>query len=324
MVGPVRRLSPPEWCCMRAISALFERGLTYFPPLPGGRVEKPFYGYIFLLNAALIVWRPAGLWVPLFAVHCGIWVAISWLAHRADRRRSGAIHFFYLWYPQLCFLFFFEEVHLLARFIRPQWFDAFFIEFDYRLFGTHPTVWFEQIAAPGVTEFMSAMYFSYYLMIPLVGGALHYRKRWMEFEDMMVGCVLGYTTCYAIFYLVPVEGPYHTLRALQQVELHGGFFAAAMDLIEKYGRIHGGAFPSAHVVGAVVPWFAAWRHCRSLAIGMTPFVFGVFVSTVYGRYHYAVDILGGILVGTIAYWLALRWSKSARIRNLEGSRANHD
>jgi membrane-associated phospholipid phosphatase len=61
------------------------------------------------------------------------------------------------------------------------------------------------------------------------------------------------------------------------------------------------------VVGTVVPWFAAWRYSRTLAWSITPFVFGVLVSTVYGRYHYAADVLGGVVVGAVAYWLALKW-----------------
>jgi len=76
--------------------------------------------------------------------------------------------------------------------------------------------------------------------------------------------------------------------------------------VERFGRVHGGAFPSAHVVGALVPWLAARRFARRLAWGMAPLVLGVLVSTVYGGYHYVADILAGLVVGVTAWALVSR------------------
>ncbi len=274
--------------------------------LPGHCVDRVLLGYILILNAALLIWRPAGLWIPLFALHFAVVAAIVGLTAAAQGKESGAIHFCYRWYPQLCFLLFFEEVGILAHFIQPLWLDRFLIAFDCRLFGTHPTVWLQRYSRPWLTEIMQAFYFSYYLMLPSVGGFLYLRKRWREFEKAMCATALGYSLCYVIFYLFPVEGPYHTLVALHQTSLDGGFFAALMDLVERYGRVQGGAFPSAHVVGTLVPWLAARQHARKLAWGMTPFVVGVLLSTVYGRYHYVADVLAGLAVGVTAWIMTSR------------------
>jgi membrane-associated phospholipid phosphatase len=79
-----------------------------------------------------------------------------------------------------------------------------------------------------------------------------------------------------------------------------------MTQIERFGRVHGGAFPSTHVVGTFVSWLTAWRCLPRLAWVMTPFVAGMLLATIYGRYHYTADILAGIVVAFIAFEAARR------------------
>jgi hypothetical protein len=46
------------------------------------------------------------------------------------------------------------------------------------------------------------------------------------------------------------------------VALNGGFSTALIEAIERYGRVHGAAFPSAHVAGSMVAILCAWRYRR--------------------------------------------------------------
>lgn len=270
--------------------------------LPLSRVDKALLCYILMLNVAILWWRPAGVWTVALAGHFALAAGIVLLA-RLARGKAGAIRFFHLWYPQICFLIFFEEVGPLVHMIHPGWFDSYLIAFDYRLLGVHPTVWSEQYSSYWLTEIMQGSYFSYYLMLPVVGGVLYSRKRWLEFEALMMTAVLGYCTCYLFFYLFPVEGPFHTLAAMQSVTLQGGFFTELMDTLERYGRVHGGAFPSAHVVGSTVSLLVAWKYVRKLAWVMTPVILCMLIATIYGRYHYVADVLAGLLVATAAFFV---------------------
>src|SRR5262245_35573161 len=279
--------------------------------LPGGRVERILLSYLLALNCALLVWQPRG-WLPAVTVHCAMAAAILCLAQTA-RHPSGILHFLFHWYPQLCFLFFFEEVELLVHMFHPGWFDRYIMQFDLYWFRVHPTLWLEQYAAPWLTEIMQGCYFSYYLMLPAVGGLLYFRNRRPEFELLMTASAVGYTTCYGFFYLFPVEGPYHTLAPYYRGELAGGFFHSLMAQIERFGRVHGGAFPSTHVVGTFVSWLTAWRYLPKLAWGMTPFVAGMLLATIYGRYHYVADVLAGIAVAFIAFEAARRFPSSTSI-----------
>jgi membrane-associated phospholipid phosphatase len=74
--------------------------------------------------------------------------------------------------------------------------------------------------------------------------------------------------------------------------------------IQRAG-VHGNAFPSAHVAGAVVPLIFAWRYAPTLASWLSPLVVLLSVAAVYDRYHYASDVVAGIIVGGAAAGLVL-------------------
>src|SRR4029453_3690829 len=63
--------------------------------------------------------------------------------------------------------------------------------------------------------------------------------------------------------------------------------------VSARGGARGGAFPGAHVSGAVIVTLVAWRHQRRLAYLLLPITGGVMIATVYGRFHYVLDALAG-------------------------------
>jgi membrane-associated phospholipid phosphatase len=67
------------------------------------------------------------------------------------------------------------------------------------------------------------------------------------------------------------------------------------------GRVHGAAFPSAHVAGSMVAILASWRYRRWLFWLCLPFFASMCVATVYGRYHYVADVLAGLAVGAMGF-----------------------
>src|SRR4029453_16537497 len=63
--------------------------------------------------------------------------------------------------------------------------------------------------------------------------------------------------------------------------------------VSARGGARGGAFPGAHVSGAVIVTLVAWRHQRRLAYLLAPITGGVMIATVYGRFHYVLDTFAG-------------------------------
>ncbi len=245
----------------------------------------------------------------LLAIHTGILLMVTALAYFRHHPKTPILRFLSHWYPLGLSAFFFEEIHSIVHIIHERWFDAYLINFDFAMFGAHPTVWFEQYISYGLTETMNFFYFAYWPLIPALALLLWLRTK-EQFSSYVFALCLSYYCCYLVFIFFPIEGPYHTLRQLQSINtMPGGLFTHLVDLVEKHGRIHGGAFPSAHIAGSVVSTIAAFRYSRKPGIIVLILALGVCAATVYGRYHYAVDIWGGIFVALFGWWATRKFSK---------------
>lgn len=214
---------------------------------------------------------------------------------------SNFWHFWRHWYPHLFFLFCFEELGKLVHLVSPQWQDAKLIAADYWLTGVHPAIWLEQFATPSRNEFMQFAYLSYFTYLLVVGGILYYRRDWRGYWSVMTYSAVGYAIGYTIAIFFPIESPWFSMAGAWHNDLHGGAFTAAINFIEHYGRVRGAAFPSEHVAGSFAAFWGAWRHRRWLFWVMLPLVLCMCASTIWGRYHYVVDVFGGILTGTLGY-----------------------
>jgi membrane-associated phospholipid phosphatase len=205
------------------------------------------------------------------------------------------------WYPHLFFLFCFEEMGRVVHLVNPGWEDAKLIAFDRWLTGINPSLWLDHLARPALTEFMEFSYFTYFLYLLILCGILYCRRDSKSYWAVMTYSAVGYVFGYVIGTLFPVQSPWFTMAGMWHGELTGGPFTALVNLIEKLGRVHGAAFPSQHVAGAMTALLGAWRHRRSLFWVFLPFVACMCVSTVYVRNHYAADVLGGLVTGTLGY-----------------------
>ena len=270
------------------------------------------FAYLAFASVMAIIGRHrVAHWKAILIIHVGLVALVTVLAHGREREQRVLL-FFSHWYPLAFFGFFFEEIGHLVHAVFPGWFDASLIVLDHALCGAHPTVWLEQFSGYWMNEYMQLAYTTYLPLLPLFGAYLWCRGRREGFDTYIVSMCAAYYLCYVIFLFYPIEGPHHTLAHLQRVELNGGLFTTVINLIEKHGRVHGGAFPSTHVAGAVVVLVSAYRFARRLGYALTPLVVSICISTVYGRYHYAVDVLAGTIMGLLGCWLGAKLRRVAK------------
>ena len=203
----------------------------------------------------------------------------------------------------------FPEAALLHDVLVKEWRDPYLLAFEAALFPEPPTVWLGGFSSVVFSEIVQLGYLSYFLFLVIVAGVLYSRPDTQPFYALMAATMLGYVICYVIFLAFPTEGPAHTLRHLHTQPLPGGLLYSTVLFIQKAGT-HGNAFPSAHVVGAVVPVIFAWRYVPKLAPWLLPLLVLMCIGAVYDRYHYASDMLGGLIIGAAAAWLMLRGGKS--------------
>lgn len=216
----------------------------------------------------------------------------------AMRNRSAVWRFLHDWYPMAMFIVCFEEVSRLSFALRDGWQDHYLLALESRIFATPPTVWLGEHGSILITEIVEIGYFSYFLLLIIVGGSVYRSADRRPFRQVMDGTVLAYMFCYAVFILFPTEGPAHTLEALHGTPIPGGGpFHWMVKLIQRNAGVHGNAFPSAHVAGGAVALFFAWRYVPGVARFLTPLVILLCVGAVYDRYHYVSDVVAGLAVG---------------------------
>src|SRR5271170_5427870 len=235
---------------------LFSEAIAGFGPF-----EWITYTYLAWLEALAILFHRNVPHAPRYVlVHFAIGVGIAVLAQRATVSRNVAVQFARHWYPLPLYIFFFEELQGLVHAIFPGWFDRWLILFDYNFAGVHPAAWFSRFATPGLNDFMQFSYMTYFLYLVILPGILYAQGKRAEFWTVMVATAVAHYAVYVIAVLFPLESPYFALTSLHLPPLAGGAFTAAIEFIERFGRVHGAAFPSAHVAGSMVALLAARRY----------------------------------------------------------------
>jgi membrane-associated phospholipid phosphatase len=297
----------------QSISALITRGVAEAWAACGA-FEWIALGYL-ALSSVLIAMFAENLAHPIRMIGLQAFVIamimiLCWMETRERTRwetgksacSTGRFWYFWRhWYPHLFFLFCFEELGKLVHLVTPGWQDAKLIAFDHWLTGVNPSLWLERFAHPALNEFMQFAYFTYFIYLLLLGGVLYNRRDAEGYWSVMTYSAIGYAFGYVISILFPVQSPWFTFTGMWHSNLAGGPFTALINVIEKCGRVHGAAFPSQHVAGAVAALWGAWRHRRWLFWVFLPYVLCMCVSTVYVRNHYLADVFGGIVTGTLGY-----------------------
>jgi len=276
-----------------------------------GAFEWVTFFYLTLVNTLLIAFHgnlPSAS--AYIFIHQTIAVGIIALAYAAARWPNASLRFLRHWYPLPLYIYFFEELRGLVHLIFPGWFDAWLIRFDYSLGHVHPSLWLTRFASAPLNDFMQGCYMTYFIYLVALPAILYIRRETRAFWTVMTATALAHYSVYVISILFPIESPHFALAALQP-HLDGGGSTALIYLIERFGRVHGGAFPSAHVAGSMVAILASWRYRRWLFWFCLPFFVGMMIATVYGGYHYVADVLAGMLVGAIG-WSVGNWIMQRR------------
>ena len=251
--------------------------------------------------------------VTLHAIVIALLLALVFTAKRWPHAHA--------WYPLLLPIIAFPEAAQLRDLLVDDWRDGYLLAIESAIFSEPPTVWLGRFNSTVLSEILQAGYLSYFLFLPIVAAVLYWREDKAPFFGVMAAAVLGYLTCYVIFLVFPTEGPAHTLRHLHTQPLPDGPLRATVAFVQKAGT-HGNAFPSAHAVGAVVPVIFAGRYVRKLVPWLLPLLVLMCVGAVYDRYHYASDMIGGVLIGVAAAAFVMavqsqpRW---ARVLNIESA-----
>ena len=279
------------------------------PPVDCSRWTTTLTASYLAITAALIAILgtnvPGRVW--LIAVHLTLSGAL--LSLNRARPSAGILRVINDWHPLMLFPFLYKEVELLAGSIGDWRLTAAIPAWESALFGGQPSLYLsERLAFVPLSEYLHFCYLSYVIVIPSVAAYWYVSGRRAAFGELLLLLSTVMLGSYLFFIVLPVDSPYYLSQRLGP-PLSGHFFFDLVHQVSAYGGARGGAFPSAHVSGAVVVSLVAWRHQPRLAYLLVPITVSVMVATVYGRFHYVLDVLAGAglaIAVVVAYALARR------------------
>jgi membrane-associated phospholipid phosphatase len=141
-------------------------------------------------------------------------------------------------------------------------------------------------------------------------------------RKLMAGLFTIYGLGFLGYSFVPAAGPYLALPDEFTVPLTGWAITKFNAFVVANGSNGVDVFPSLHcAISCFLLFFdrqhARWRHRLYLAPCM-----GLWLATIYLRYHYVVDVVAGFALATFALWVANRWEQCATETPRESATCN--
>ena len=215
------------------------------------------------------------------------------------------------WYPAFLVTVPYRELSILIPQIQPRDIDDMLIRLDYFIFHAHPTVFIERFEVPVLTDIFQLIYCSYYFLPITLGLFVYLRRESRDFVHVIFAVLFSFYVTYVGYILFPAVGPRFSLYHLQTMPLVG--YAVTLpirDYLNWLEHIMRDAFPSGHTMLALVVLFYTWRYEKRLLFLFVPIALLIIISTIYLRYHYAVDVLAGIILTVptiVAAEVAMDW-----------------
>jgi membrane-associated phospholipid phosphatase len=282
-------------------------------------IDYATQGYIVLVAVIILALHGNAVphWGWLLGAHGLCFALVHWLLRAAAARpQNRVLDFLRHFYPVLLYTGFYNETGILNLMLHGGYVDDIFIRLDQKVFGFQPSLKF-MLALPWVwvSEVFYLSYFSYYVMIVGVGVALFFRNRTQFYHYISVVSFVFYV-CYLIYIFLPVIGPRIIYSDIapgfvpppEALPVEGwvfpdavqtGLFYRIMAVIYHHFEATGAAFPSSHVAIALVTVYFSFRYLRAIRWVHLVMAILLCLSTVYCRYHYAVDVLGGALTAAL-------------------------
>ena len=232
-----------------------------------------------------------------------------------------------LLYPILYLIFVFDSIHTVLPYINPNIYDKLLADIDYSILGTNPTVAIERIINPYLTELMYYLYLFYFPMPLIILIWLYRKKMYIQLDKTLMFYMLTYYGSYLMYFAVPALGPryYEPIASMQQVPLDGLWFTGIIrDTINSLEHNKFDAFPSLHAAITLTTLLVVAQYRKKWLYIFIPVFIGIYVSLIYCRYHYFIDIIGGVIWTLIAYWIVEKsYDKYIRKKFIPFCNCNH-
>ncbi len=284
---------------------------------------------LFLIGLNLIFLGRVHAWLEIIIIDVAVIAVILAFAFLAESKKTKLLIGLHRWYCYPFVIFVFKQIHLMVRPIHPTDYDWLFIAIDRWIFGVNPTQWMAQFAHPWLTEILQIAYFSYYILFLILGIELYKRYPIPEFDHGAFLIVYGFYLSYLGYFLLPAIGPRFTLHDFYAInkELPGLLLAAPLRDFINAGEsisfaipnaaelVQRDVFPSGHTQMTLIVVFLSFRY-RLKARWVTALLATLLIiGTIYLRYHYVVDLIGGALFFVFTVWSGKKIQRVLELAN---------
>ncbi len=229
------------------------------------------------------------------------------LASRSATRTAWTVR---LLYYAVAMNVVFQQLRTAIPAVQPAKADSALQAIDRQLVGGNLSLALEPWVTPLATELLSLCYLLFfpYLTFSLIwylcSELALAKKFWVGMFTVYGIGFLGYS-------LVPAAGPYLAMPGDFSVPLTGWQITQWNDAIVRFGSNGVDVFPSLHcAVSAYILAFDYLHRRWRFWIYLVPAI-GLWVSTIYLRYHYFIDIVAGFALAALAMAVASRWGRRA-------------
>lgn len=219
-------------------------------------------------------------------------------------RKPGRLRWFLrlLFHPVAMNILFLHMKGAIPK-IAPHRMDVLLQGIDGWMVGGNLSLRMEPLVRPWLTEALS---FCYLLFFPylLFSMVWYFRKNLSLTRSFCAGLFTIYGLGFLGYSFVPAWGPWVAMADRFQVPLLGGPLTQLNDRIVRAGSNGVDVFPSLHcAISAFLLLFDRRHTPWRFRIYLLPCL-GLWVSTLYLRYHYAVDLLFGFFLAAFALWIS--------------------
>lgn len=203
-------------------------------------------------------------------------------------------------FPVIGVMVIFDSLGLLVHSINPHDIDYILIKIDYLIFGGHPAVFLEGMITPVLTDVLQIAYSGYYFLPIILGIILKLRNKNEAFDKVVFLILLCFYLSYIGYMLFPAVGPRYTMQHLYDKDIDGFIVSRPIqNMLNFLEGVKRDAFPSGHTGVALTVLFLACKYEVTLFRWIIIPVMLLIFSTVYCRYHYVIDVIGGAILTVV-------------------------
>jgi membrane-associated phospholipid phosphatase len=251
---------------------------------------------LFVLAMSAVAVATAGrvpTWPLLLASNVLVLALVELVARTPRSGGFGAL--VALWYPFLLIPVYYGQLGVIGLGVAHVR-DPLVQGWEAALFGGQPSVtWHQAMPYPGLSAVLHACYAAYYIIVAVVPLWLWIRAGRAATERAVFAIALVSYVCLVAFAIFPVAGPYYSFARPTGPGVSVAPARLVYALLDA-GSSYGTAFPSSHVAASWCAVLVGLKDARPLALVLAPVALGLAAGTVYGQFHYVVDVLAGAAV----------------------------